>query len=106
MPAFIERRPPNRTKFLRRAFHSKSLRSFALLKKVQAMQRTSQIDRSRPRLRFAAIAIGLVAAFLTAGAVSSVTPDGNLVVTLVPAVVIGLAGFFLASWRIRRGESK
>ena len=91
-PDFIERKPQNLTKFLRRAFNSKSLRYFALLMMVNDMQRTNQSDRSRPRLRLTAIAIGLVAAFLTVGAVSSVTPDGKLVVTLVAALVLGLAG--------------
>lgn len=42
---------------------------------------------------------GLVAAFITAGVVSGLTPDGNLVVTLVPALVVGVAVHGLASWR-------
>jgi hypothetical protein len=49
------------------------------------------------------IVIGFVAAFVTAGAVSWATPDGNLVVTLVPALVVGLAAFGIALWRFRRG---
>lgn len=62
-------------------------------------------DRSQTKSRLAAIAIGLVAAFFTAGAVSWATPDGNLVVTLVPALAVGLAVFGLASWRFRRAGS-
>jgi uncharacterized membrane protein len=51
------------------------------------------------------IVIGFVAAFITAGAVSWATPDGNLVVTLVPALVVGLAAFAIALWRSRRGRA-
>ena len=44
------------------------------------------------------------AATVTAGAVSWATPDGNLVVTLVPALVVGLAVLGLAAWwRRHRG---
>ena len=46
-----------------------------------------------------AIVLGLVAAFVTAGAVSWSTPDGNLIVTLVPALAVGLAVFGIAVWR-------
>jgi len=60
----------------------------------------------QPKLPRVAIASGLIAAFLTAGAVSWATPDGNLVVTLVPALAIGLAVFGLALWRLRRRNSK
>jgi len=50
----------------------------------------------------ATIVIGLVAGFVTAGAVSWATPDGNLVVTMVPALLVGLAAFGIALWRFRR----
>ena len=70
------------------------------------MQRANQRDRSQPKLRVEAIVLGFIAAFVTAGVVSWFTPDGNLVVTLVPALVVGLVVFGLASWRIRRGESE
>jgi uncharacterized membrane protein len=56
-------------------------------------------------LQVAAIVLGFIAAIVTAVAVSWATPDGNLVVTLVPALVVGLAVFGLALWRFRRGES-
>ncbi len=46
--------------------------------------------------------IGLVAALVTTVAVASATPDGNLVVTSVPALVVGLSAFGLASWWSRR----
>ncbi|WIT12173.1 hypothetical protein PFX98_00795 [Paucibacter sediminis] len=55
---------------------------------------------ARPR------ALGLIAALVTAAAVSWSTPDGNLVVTLVPALAVGLAVFGIASWRCRRDESE
>jgi hypothetical protein len=42
---------------------------------------------------------------VTAGAVSWATPDGNLVVTLVPALAVGLAVFALALWCFRREVS-
>ena len=70
------------------------------------MNDTSRRDPPQPKLPRAAIASGLIAAFLTAGAVSWSTPDGNLVVTLVPALAVGLAVFGLALWRFRRGNSK
>ena len=53
-----------------------------------------------------AAAAGILAAIATAGAVSWATPDGNLVVTLVPAVVLGLAVFGLVRWRSRSGTAK
>jgi hypothetical protein len=34
--------------------------------------------------------------------VSWATPDGNLVVTLVPALAMGLAAYGLARWWLRR----
>jgi len=60
----------------------------------------------KPKLPTAAIVIGLVAAFVTAGAVSWATPDGNLVVTLVPALAIGLVVFRLALWCLRRSKAE
>ena len=66
----------------------------------------SASQRPQSKLLVEAIALGFLAAFVTAGAVSWSTPDGNLVVTLVPALVVGLAVFRLALWRFRRGESK
>lgn len=59
---------------------------------------------SVPKLPRAAVPYGLVAGFVTAGAVSWSTPDGNLVVTTVPALVVGLAVFAFISWRCRPRE--
>jgi uncharacterized membrane protein len=50
--------------------------------------------------------MGLAVGIVTAVAVSWATPDGNLVVTLVPALVVGLAVFGFASWVFRRGTAK
>lgn len=50
--------------------------------------------------------LGCIAAFVTAGAVSWATPDGNLVVTLVPALAVGLAVFGLGVWHLRRRGSE
>lgn len=58
----------------------------------------------QPKLRRIAIAIGLIAAFFTAVVVSWSTPDGNLVVTLVPALAVGLAVSGLALLCFRRGD--
>ncbi len=69
------------------------------------MNSASRGDRSQPKLPRVAIVSGLVAAFVTAGAVSWSMPDGNLVVTLVPASAVGLAVFGLVLWRLRRGKS-
>ena len=66
------------------------------------MGNPNQDRRSQPKSRTKAMVLGLVAAILTAGAVSLSTPDGNLVVTLVPALAVGLMVFGAASWRIRR----
>ena len=70
------------------------------------MNSESQGDRTQPKFSVAAIVLGSIATFVTAGVVSWSTPDGNLVVTLVPALAVGLAVFGLALWRIRRGESE
>ena len=53
----------------------------------------------RPKLPVVA---GLIAALGTAGVVSWATPDGNLIVTLVPALIVGLAVYGLVLWRQRR----
>jgi hypothetical protein len=55
-------------------------------------------DHSQSKPRRAATISGLVAAFITSGVVSWLTPDGNLVVTLVPGLVIGLVVFGLVRW--------
>lgn len=67
------------------------------------MNGASQRGHSQPKLR--AIALGSIAAFITAGAVSRSTPDGNLVVTLVPALAVGLVVYGVALWRFRRDRS-
>lgn len=69
------------------------------------MDSASQGEHSQPRLLFVAAVLGFIAALVTAAAVSWSTPDGNLVVTLVPALAVGLTAFALALWRFRRGES-
>jgi uncharacterized membrane protein len=63
-------------------------------------------ERSPSRLPVVAILLGSIAAFITAGVVSWSTPDGNLVVTLVPALAVGLTVFGLALRRVRRDGSK
>jgi hypothetical protein len=70
------------------------------------MNSASQGDRSQPKLPRVAIASGLFAAFVTASALWWSTPDGNLVVTSVPALAVGLAVFGLVLRRSRRGESE
>jgi hypothetical protein len=50
-----------------------------------------------------AVITGLIAGIITAGLVSRATPDGNLVVTGVPALVVGLAAYGIARWMQRRG---
>lgn len=66
------------------------------------MNSANQGEPSPPKLPVAAIMPAAIAAFITAGVVSWATPDGNLVVTLVPALAVGLVVFGLAVWRIRR----
>jgi len=65
-----------------------------------------QNERPLSNLPVLPILLGSIAAFITAGLVSWSTPDGNLVVTLVPALAVGLTVFGLALWRVRRGGSK
>lgn len=69
------------------------------------MNGTRQPDRPPPRWPRAAIGIGIGAFLVTSGVVSWATPDGNLVVTLVPALAVGLAAFGLVAWRVRRRRS-
>jgi hypothetical protein len=64
----------------------------------------TQNDSSRSKLPRVAITGGLVAFFLTSGVVSGFTPDGNLVVALVPAFAAGLAVFGLVLWGVGRRE--
>lgn len=70
------------------------------------MNRPDPADRPSPRLPVPAVVAGAVAAVATAGVVSHLTPDGNLVVTSVPALVVGAAVFGVAlgilKWRGRR----
>ena len=68
------------------------------------MNSASQGGRSQPKLR--AMALGFVATFVTAGVVSWATPDGNLVVTLVPALAVGLVVFVVALLCFRRVRSE
>lgn len=46
--------------------------------------------------------VGVASFIATAGVVSWATPDGNLVVTLVPALIVGIAAFAATRWRLRR----
>lgn len=57
-------------------------------------------DRASPLT--VACMFALVTLFATAAVVSWSTPDGNLVVTLVPAITVGLATFVLVLWWLRR----
>ena len=70
------------------------------------MNNEDQNERPLSNLPVLPILLGSIAAFITAGLVSWSTPDGNLVVTLVPALAVGLTVFGLALWRVRRGGSK
>jgi uncharacterized membrane protein len=67
------------------------------------MKNEEQGEPLRPKWPAAAIRLGAIAAVITAGAVSWATPDGNLVVTLVPALAVGLTVCGIASWWVRRG---
>ncbi|UHQ18845.1 hypothetical protein LVB87_11700 [Lysobacter sp. KIS68-7] len=69
------------------------------------MNDASQGESEKSKSRAMAISIGFVAAFVTAVTVSLSTPDGNLVVTLVPALAVGLVVFGLTSWRTRKRTS-
>ena len=51
-----------------------------------------------PKARSPALMLAAFAAFITAGAVSWATPDGNLVVTLVPTLAVGGVVYGVASW--------
>jgi hypothetical protein len=72
----------------------------------KAVSNEDQGERLSSKLPVVAILLGSIAAFITAGVVSWSTPDGNLVVTLVPALAVGLTVFGLALRRVRRGGSK
>lgn len=58
----------------------------------------------RPLSRRLATLTGLAAGFITSGAVSWATPDGNLVATLVPGLAVGLLVFAAMRWRARRAR--
>ena len=68
------------------------------------MNSASQGGRSQPKLR--ALVLGFVAACVTAGVVSWATPDGNLVVTSVPALAVALVVFVIALLCLRRVRSE
>jgi uncharacterized membrane protein len=71
-----------------------------------AVNNEDQGERLSSRLPVVAILLVFIAAFVTAAVVSWSTPDGNLVVTLVPALVVGLTVFGLVLRRVRRGGAK
>jgi hypothetical protein len=62
-------------------------------------------DRSQSKSRRPALVGGLLALLVTSGVVSWLTPDGNLVVTLVPGLAAGLLVFGLVRWCFRSSES-
>ena len=64
------------------------------------MDSASRGKRSQQRSLFVAFILGFIAAFVTAGAVSWSTPDGNLIVDLVPALAVGLTVFGLTFLRL------
>lgn len=70
------------------------------------MNGTNRGNDSPHRASVAPIVLGFFAFIVTAVAVSWATPDGNLVVTLVPALTIGFGVFRLALWRFRRGQRR
>jgi len=72
----------------------------------KAVNNEDQGERLSSRLPVVAILLGFIAAFITAGVVSWSTPDGNPVVTLVPARAVDLTVFGLALRHVRRGGSK
>lgn len=66
------------------------------------MSGSDENTRGTPRSAALAKRIGVVAALVTAAAVSWATPDGNLVVTGVPTLVVGFSAYGVASWWARR----
>lgn len=70
------------------------------------MKSRDQHNRLPSTFPVVASILAAIAVFITAGVVSLSTPDGNLVVTLVPALAVGLAVFGLSFRRFRRGRSK
>ena len=62
-----------------------------------------QVKTAKQTSRRTAVASGLVAFFITSGLVSWATPDGNLIVTLVPSLVVGGLVFGIASWCLGTG---
>lgn len=66
---------------------------------------TTGSDRSGPRWRSRPRTLALAAAIVTASGVSWCTPDGNLVVTLVPALAVGLGVFGLLRWHLHHTRS-
>ena len=66
------------------------------------MNTTSRRQRSPHKMPRPAIVSSLIAFFIAAAVVSWATPDGNLVVTLVPALAFGLVTFALVSSVLRR----
>ena len=71
-----------------------------------AVNNEDQGERMSSKLPVVPVLLGSTAAIITAGVVSWSTPDGNLVVTSVPALAVGLIIFRLALRRVRRGASK
>jgi hypothetical protein len=69
----------------------------------KAVNDEDQGERLSSRFPVVAIFLGAITGIITAGVVSWSTPDGNLVVTLVPALAVGLTVFGLALRRLRRG---
>jgi hypothetical protein len=61
----------------------------------KAVNNEDQGERLSSKLPVVTILLGSIAAFITAGVVSWSTPDGNLVVTLVPVLAVGLTVFGL-----------
>lgn len=61
---------------------------------------------SRQQARRPALVLAGIAFFITSGLVSWATPDGNLVVTLVPALAVSLVAYGAALWGFRRARAR
>lgn len=98
------RAPPIHGHLSPRLIDARDHLSSTLIANCITVRRTNQNLQAVSKALQPAWVSGVGAAFVTAALASWSTPDGNLVVTSVPALAVGIAVFAVVPRRVHRDE--